>query len=57
MKKPNENNSKKKPYKKPAISSQKVPLGGLHTVVCDGSGMGGTKISTATGCSGGRLLS
>lgn len=52
-----ESAKKSKCYEKPKISSQKVPLGGLHTVVCDGTSMAGTKVDTVSGCNAGRLLS
>ncbi len=48
---------KRKPYTKPHLKSERVPLGGLHAVVCDGGGHGGTKIDTLSGCGADRLLS
>ena len=46
-----------KPYRKPKISSEKVPSGGLHVVVCDGLGHTNTKVDVPSGCLADRLLS
>ena len=45
----------RKPYKKPTIRTEKVLEAGLAGG-CNGSTGGGRKVSTASGCTAGKLL-